>query len=179
MPSAGIGSKVVELGSVPGTGTTKTYWFYANDNATVAAPIVHGAGSATTFLTNNSLGTRTFAYNPRSKPNVWNPVTGKFDFTSLKIGDIINFRVDLVIDHAAAQELNLIMSLAEGEAAPYELNLAHEYYKTASTNVTVTAFFKLPFIGQQTVDGGARIRFSSIAAASIVVEGWFYEITEV
>ena len=157
---------------------TKTYWFYANDTATAITPIVHGAGSATTFLTNNNLGARTSAYNPEANANLWNPATNKFDFSSLKIGDIVDFRIDIVIDHAAAQELNIVFDLSEG-AGPYTLNIAHKYYKTASTNVTVTAQFKLPMISQDTIDNSARIRLTSIAAASIVVEGWYYEVTEV
>jgi hypothetical protein len=164
-------------------GTTKTYWFYSNDTGTNPADggtkITHGAGSATTFLTNNNLGTRTFAYNPTSNTNLWNPSTNKFDFSSLKIGDVVDFRIDIVIDHAAAQELNIVMDLAEGAASPYTLNIGHRYYKTASTGITVTAHFKLPMISQPTIDNSARIRFESIAAASILVEGWYYEVTEV
>tara|TARA_R110000787_G_scaffold92994_1_gene195195 strand:+ start:1424 stop:1963 length:540 start_codon:yes stop_codon:yes gene_type:complete len=163
----------------PPAAATKTYWFYVADSATASSPIVHGAGSTTTFLTNNNLGSRTFEYNPDSNANLWNPATNKFDFSSLKIGDIIDLRIDLVIDHAAAQEINIVMDLAEGESFPYTLNVAHDYYKTAATGVTVTAQFKLPFIGQSTVDGGARLRLTSIAAASIVVEGWYLEVTEV
>jgi len=167
----------------PAVGATKTYWFYANDTATNPADggtkITHAAGSATTFLTNDNLGTRTFAYNPESNANLWNPSTNKFDFSSLKIGDIVDFRIDLVIDHAAAQEINLVFDLAEGAVSPYTLNITHDYYKTASTDVVVTAQFKLPMISQDTIDNSARIRFTSIAAASIVVEGWFYEVTEV
>jgi hypothetical protein len=162
---------------------TKTYWFYANDTATNPADggtkITHGAGSATTFLTNNNLGTRTFVYNPDGNANLWNPSTNKFDFSSLKIGDIVDFRIDIVIDHAAAQELNLVFDLAEGAASPYTLNIAHDYYKTADTSVVVTAQFKLPMISQDTIDNSARIRLTSIAAADIVVEGFYYEITEV
>jgi hypothetical protein len=161
----------------------KAYWFYANDTATNpfngGTKITHGAGSTTTFLTNNNLGTRTFAYNPESKDNLWNPATNRFDFSSLKIGDIVDFRVDLVIDHAAAQEINLVFDLAEGSASPYTLNINHDYYVTATNNVTVTAQFKLPLISQDTVDNSARIRFKSIAAATIVVEGWLYQVTEV
>jgi hypothetical protein len=160
-------------------GFTKTYWFYSNDTATPTTPIVHGAGSATTYLTNDNLGTRTFEYNPEANTNLWNPTTNKLDLTSLKIGDIVNFRVDIVIDHAAAQEINLVMDLAEGHADAYTLNVNHSYFKTANTNVTVTAHFKLPIISQSTVNNSARLRFTSIAAASIVVEGWYYEITEV
>jgi hypothetical protein len=159
------------------------YWFYANDTATNPADggtkITHAAGSATTFLTNNAAGSRTLSHNPRANTNIWNPSTNKFDFNSLKIGDIVNFRIDIVIDHAAAQELNLVFDLAEGAISPYTLNIAHDYYKTADTDVTVTAQFKLPMISQDTVDNSARIRFTSIAAASIVVEGWYYEIISV
>jgi hypothetical protein len=158
----------------------RSYWFYANDTATNPAAggtkITHSAGSPTTFLTNNALGTRTFAYNPESKADIWNPVTNKFDFTSLKIGDVVSLRIDLVIDHAAAQEINLVLDLAEGAVAPYTLNITHDYYVTATNNVTVTAFFELPFISLPTVDNSARIRFKSIAAATIVVEGWYYRI---
>jgi hypothetical protein len=161
----------------------KVYWFYANDTATnpVAGgtKITHGAGSTTTFLTNNNLGTRTFAYNPESNDNLWNPATNRFDFSSLKIGDIVDFRVDLVIDHGAAQEINLVFDLAEGSASPYTLNISHDYFVTATNDVTVTAQFKLPLISQDTVDGSARMRFESIAAATIVVEGWLSQVTEV
>jgi hypothetical protein len=161
----------------------KVYWFYANDTASNPADggtkITHGAGSTTTFLTNNALGTRTQSYNPDSKANLWNASTNKFDFSSLKINDIIDFRIDIVIDHAAAQELNLVFDLAEGAAIPYTLNIAHDYYKTATNDVTVTAQFKLPMISQPTVDNPASIRLTSIAAASIVVEGWYYQVTAV
>jgi hypothetical protein len=184
MPSSGIGSRVISLeDSASSVGTTKTYWFYANDTGTNPADggtkITHAAGSLITFLTNNNLGTRTFAYNPNSKDNIWNPSTNKFDFSSLKVGDVLDFRIDIVIDHAAAQELNFLFDLAEGASAPYTLNITHKYYKTANTNVTVTAQFKLPMISQDTIDNSARIRFESIAAATIVVEGFYYEVTEV
>ena len=170
-------------GGSGGTGTTKTYWFYAADTATDpaegGAKIVHGAGATNTFLTNNNLGTLTSSYNPTSNANLWNPSTNKFDLTSLKIGDILDFRIDLFLDHAAAQEFNLVFDLAEGETEAYTRNITHEYYKTAATGVIITSQFKLPIISQATLDGGARIRFASNVAANIIVEGWYYEITEV
>tara|TARA_R110000850_G_scaffold107166_2_gene218582 strand:- start:3215 stop:3754 length:540 start_codon:yes stop_codon:yes gene_type:complete len=166
-----------------GTGTTKTYWFYAADTATNpadgGAKIVHGAGATNTYLTNNNLGGLTSSYNPESNANLWNPSTNRFDFTSLKIGDILDFRIDWLLDHAAAQELNLVFDLAEGQASPYTRNITHEYYKTAEIGVIVTSQFKLPIISQSTVDGSGRIRFESIVAANIVVAGIYYEVTEV
>jgi hypothetical protein len=181
MPSAGIGSKVVELGGgAAGTGFTKTYWFYPADTATAITPITHSANAADTFLTNNALATRTDSYNPDSKANLWNPATNRFDFTSLKIGDIVELRVDILVDNAAAQEINLVMDLAEGTADPYTLNVTHAYYKTAATGVTITAMFRF-YIGTNTNtrDGSARIRLTSLDAASVVVEGWLIQVTSV
>jgi hypothetical protein len=160
-------------------GYTKTYHFYDNDNATTASPIVHGAGVSTTYITNDAAGAGTKTYNPDSKAKLWNAATNEFDFTSLKLGDVVNFRFDLSIDHGAAQEVDLFMSLAEGGSNPYELKASHNYYKTASTGVTVTAQFILPITSQPTLDNPARPRFSSLDAATITVNGFYYQITEV
>jgi hypothetical protein len=159
--------------------STQTYWFYPADTATATTPITHGAGSTTTYLTNNALAARTTSFNPDSKDNLWNASTNKFDFSSLKIGDIVEFRVDLLVDHAAAQELNIVVDVAEGGSAPYTLNVNHAYYKTASTNVPITAMFRLYIGNDDTRTHSARFRLTSLAAASVVVEGWLVQVTSV
>jgi hypothetical protein len=161
------------------TGFTKTYWFDANDTATAVTPITHGAGAANTYLTNNALGSFTNSYNPDSKDALWNPSTNLFNFTSLKIGDTVKFRVDINLTNSAAQEVDLFMSIAEGSAGPYEKNMNHSYYKTASTLANDTVLFEIYIGDQETLTGGARFRFASVAAATIVVNGWFYKITSV
>jgi hypothetical protein len=165
--------------------SARLYWFYANDTATNPAAggtkISHAANATDTYLTNNNLGNRTTSYNPRLKDNVWNPLTNKFDYTSLKIGDIFNIRVDLVIDHAAAQEVILVMDLAEGSTTttPYTQNVSHDYYVTATNGVTITAFFETPLFSQATLDNPARLRLESKGAATIIVEGFYYKVTSV
>ncbi|QDP67561.1 MAG: hypothetical protein Unbinned5350contig1004_68 [Prokaryotic dsDNA virus sp.] len=159
-------------------GFTKTYWFYNNDTATATTPISHAGGATGTYLTNNSAGSATDARNPDSKPNLWNAATNKFDFSSLKVGDLVNFRVDLFIDNAAAQEVNLFMSLGEG-VSPYELPVGHNYYKTAATGVPVIFIFPLYIGNEETRTGGARFRFASAAATNITVRGWLATATVV
>jgi hypothetical protein len=159
--------------------STKTYWFYPADTATSATPITHSAGSATTYLTNNALATRTTSFNPDANDNLWNPSTNKFDFSSLKIGDIVEFRVDLLVNNAAAQEINVVMDVAEGTATAYPLNVNHAYYKTASTSVPITAMFRLYIGDADTKDSSARFRLTSVDAASVVVEGWLVQVTSV
>ena len=170
------------LTATPGgsaTGFTKTYWFDANDAATSTTPITHGAGSTTTFLTNDGAGPSTNSYNPDSKAALWNTSTNKFDFTSLKIGDTVEFRIDVEIANAAAQEINLVIDLAEGTSSADTLNVNHTYFKTASSGDQITAMFRVYMGDADTRTGSARFRLTSIAATTIVVNGWFYQITSV
>ena len=162
-----------------GSGFTKTYWFDASDAGTTSTPITHGAGSATTFLTNDGAASTTTSYNPNTNAALWNTGTNKFDFSSLKIGDTIEFRIDISIANGAAQEINIVMDLAEGTAAPYSLNVNHTYFKTASAGDQITAMFRVYIGNEETRTGSARFRLTSIAATTIVVNGWFYQITEV
>tara|TARA_R110000772_G_scaffold229587_1_gene340449 strand:- start:1392 stop:1934 length:543 start_codon:yes stop_codon:yes gene_type:complete len=161
------------------TGFTKTYWFDANDAGTTASPIVHTGSATGTYLTNDAAGSSTTSYNPNTKDALWNAGTNKFDFTSLKIGDTVELRIDITITNAAAQEINLLMSLGEGSGSPYELNISHAYYKTASSSEQITALFRIYMGDETTRTGGARVRFASLAASNITVNGWFYQITEV
>lgn len=164
---------------VNGSGFTKTYWFYSNDSATTTSPITHVGGAANTFLTNNGLGSNTDAYNPNSKAGLWDASTDTFDFSSLKIGDIVEFRVDLLVNHAAAQEINIVADLAEGTGSTYTLNVFHAYYKTASTGIEVTAMFRLYIGNDETKNGSARFRLTSLDACSVIVQGWLSQIVEV
>jgi hypothetical protein len=158
---------------------TQTYWFDANDAATSTTPITHGAGSTTTFLTNDGAGPSTNSYNPNSKAALWNTSTNKFDFTSLKNGDTVEFRIDISISNAAAQEINLVMDIGEGVAGAYSLNVNHTYFKTASSGDQITAMFRIYMGDEVTRANPARFRLTSIAATTIVVNGWFYQITSV
>jgi hypothetical protein len=160
-------------------GLTKTYWFDANDAATAITPITHGADSTTTFLTNDGAGPSTNSYNPDSKAALWNTATNKFDFSSLKIGDTVEFRIDVIISNAAAQEINIVMDLGEGDAGAYSVNVNHTYFKTASGGDSITTMFRIYMGDEVTRANSARFRLTSIAATTVVVNGWFYQITVV
>lgn len=158
------------------TGFTKTYWFYTEN--TLPA-ITHTAGATNTYLTNNALGAGTTQYNPDTNDAIWNPSTGKFDFTSLKIGDVVNITGRLLFDNAAAQEVDMFISAAEGTATPHEHQINHSYYKTAATGTGLTFAFPFLIKNADHKNGGARFRFASIAASSITVDSWSIVVTEV
>ena len=161
---------------VYGFSFTKTYWFLAE--STLAA-ISHTGGATNTYLTNNALGSETTEYNPDSKGNVWDTSTNKFDLTSLKVGDVVNITGRLLFDNAAAQEVNVFMSVAEGTASAHEHQVNHTYYKTAATGTGLT--FAYPFLVKSAAerDGGARFRFASATGASLSSVEWSAVITEV
>lgn len=160
--------------------TTRTYWFDDNDTATTTTPISHAGGATDTYLTNDGLGTFTNQYNPSNNDRLWDSTTNKFNLSSLKIGDTIEFRGDIKYDTTASnQEIAVLFSLAEGTAAPYELNIDRIYTKSISTGNAATFLFRI-YIGDETTrTGSARFRVSSLDNASFIVNGWFYQITEV
>jgi hypothetical protein len=159
--------------------STITYWFYDSDTVTAATPIPHTGGAANTYLTNSALGTPSTAYNPESNDRLWDASTSLFDFTSLKLGDTIEFRVDIDITTTAAnQEVSLLMSLSEGYS-PYQFNMTHLSYKTVSSNNKRSILFTVYMGDTGTINGGARFRFASTDNATIKVDGWLYKITEV
>tara|TARA_R110000803_G_scaffold63095_1_gene123649 strand:+ start:291 stop:920 length:630 start_codon:yes stop_codon:yes gene_type:complete len=158
------------------SGFTKTYWFITASNASA---ITHTAGATNTYLTNNGLGSDTSEYNPDSKSPVWNSVTNKFDFTSLKIGDIVNITGKLSFDNLAAQEVDMFISVAEGTASAHEHQINHSYYKTAATGTGFTFTFPFFIEDADERDGGARFRFASAQAASLTIERWSAKVTVV
>ena len=157
-------------------GSSKTYWF-VTDNGTTA--ISHIGGATDTYLTNSAAGPNTASYNPDSKASLWNSTTNKFDFTSLKIGDAINITGKLTFDNLAAQEVDMFISAAEGTASAHEHQINHNYYKTAKAGRVST--FTIPFLitSEDERTGGARFRFASVQAASIIVGDWTTIITSV
>ena len=159
-----------------GSGFSKTYWF-VTDNGTTA--ISHIGGATDTYLTNSGSGAGTASYNPDSKASLWNSTTNKFDFTSLKIGDAINITGKLTFSNLAAQEVDMYISAAEGTASAHEHQINHTYYKTAKADRVIT--FTTPFVitNEDERTGGARFRFASVQAASIIVGDWTTIITSV
>tara|TARA_R110000851_G_scaffold331691_1_gene506246 strand:- start:102 stop:659 length:558 start_codon:yes stop_codon:yes gene_type:complete len=155
---------------------SQTYWF-VTENGTTA--ISHTGGATDTYLTNSAAGAGTTSYNPDSKAVLWNTTTNKFDFTSLKIGDVINITGKLTFNNLAAQEVDMFISAAEGTASAHEHQIDHTYYKTAKAGRVST--FTIPFLitNEDERTGGARFRFASVQAASITVGDWTTIITSV
>tara|TARA_R110000851_G_scaffold20753_2_gene62560 strand:- start:757 stop:1278 length:522 start_codon:yes stop_codon:yes gene_type:complete len=159
-----------------GSGFTKTYWFV---NESTNSALAHVGGANDTYLLNNSLGSRSFNHNPESKSALWNPSTNKFEFTSLKVGDLVTVTGNITFDNLAAQGVDIFISMAEGTATAHEHVVNHTYFKTAMTGREVSFTYPILMHDADAIAGGARIRFASAQAASISGDTWTAVVTEV
>lgn len=110
---------------------------------------------------------------------IWDTSTNSYDFTSLKIGDTIHITGRLLFNNAAAQEVDMIISAAEGTGSEHEHTLNHTYYKTANTGTSLTFNSAFVIRNADERDAPARVRFASLDAASITVVSWTTIITSV
>jgi len=155
-------------------GVSKTYWFITNSTNSA---ISHTGNATDTYITNNADSLN--AYNPNSKAVLWNSSTNKFDFSSLKVGDVVDIVGFAAFNNLAAQEFDMFISLAEGTSTAHEHQVIHNYYKTAVTGNKIAFSYHMLIEDEDYRAGGARFRFSSVQAASITVDRFSSTVTSV
>lgn len=153
-------------------------WWDYNDTATAGTPIVLSTAGSFFDLTNDGLGPFTNkSYKLPEVTDVWDVSTNRLDFTSLKLGDVVNFRIDTTVTTNGANDvISIAMELGLG-ASPYTLNIVERGYRYAGTHNLVTMFSV--YMGDtNTLNNPAKIKMSSDTGTtnSVVVNGWFVEV---
>lgn len=155
-------------------------WADYNDVATIAAPIALTLANTDYQLTNDGLGTHTnTAFQIDGHGDIWDVATDQFDFSSLKVGDVVTIRGDMVI-HASGptRDFFLSMIIGVGHASELKLDIGHHTFKTAGDyHVLGTYTF---YIGADFVKNNpAKLMLQSDNTGdSVTVHGWFIK-TEV
>ena len=94
-------------------------FFDYNDLATQTTPISVTGGAGFVVITNDGLGPFTNkTYRPSSVSEIFNTTTNQFDFTDLKLGDMIDFRFDIEITTTSPNqdiEFDLFLGVGAGE----------------------------------------------------------------
>ena len=146
-----------------------------NDLATATTALVL-TGGGEVALTNDELGAQTLkTYKPTDVTDVWNEATGKFTFTDLKLGDMIDIRLDIsVITTAVNQEVDVELELGQGGVS-YRIPFAHSGFKAAGT-YSVNVFNGIYMGDANTLNNGGQFIVSSADNATIVVNGWYCKI---
>ena len=152
------------------------FWDY-NDTATSTTPIALTAANTEYQLTNNGAGVYTnTAYALPGITNIYNTATNYFNFSSLKLGDTVDIRVEFeVTTGSASNEIGLLMELGIG-TTPYKLVVDRQYFKSASTN-KVVANAHIYIGNNDTKDGLARFLIKNDSTgATVKVAGWYIRV---
>lgn len=147
-----------------------------NDLATATTPIIIPNTSTYIPLTNDGLGDFTNkAYVPSGITDIWDASLNTFDWSELALGDMVDIRLDIVVETANNnQEVLVALELGSGGFA-YDIPYAHLVFKTAGT-YQVNRFNGIYIGDTNTLDNGGRFKVSSDGNATVVVNGWYCRI---
>ena len=147
-----------------------------NDVTTATTPIVVPSGTPT-VLTNDAAGAFTNkVYAPIGVTDVWLAGSSAFDWSQLKLGDMVDIRLDVnVITTLNNTEAKIDLLLAIGGSTYAIPWMLETNYKTAGVhNVNV---YNGVYIGDaNTLSNGARFEIVSDNACTVVVNGWYVKI---
>lgn len=146
------------------------------DTSTTATSISLSSG-VWTKLTNNALGvnTKTFTL-PTDVTNIWNAVTGAFDFSSIPLYSMLTIRADYKVTTSGAnQSLRQRLRAAIGDPVEFSFEKTQTLFKTAAQYQVVTDYNF--YIGSDAVKNNpAQIELNTDASATVIVNGWYVKI---
>lgn len=149
-------------------------WADYNDNATSGTPLSVTGGGAAVVLTNDTLGTYTNTSNlPDGVTSLWNPSTNKFVWTDLKIGDMVDIRIDITITTASSNtSVNVLLHLGAGGGA-YTIPFIQEHnFKTSGTH-QITRFNSIYMGDSNTLNNGGQFKITADSNCTVTVNGWY------
>lgn len=149
------------------------------DTATTGSPIAIPGTNTFVDLTNNGLATTTNKlYKPPTVGEIWNTSTNRLDFVgNLEPGDMVDVRVDFTVTTTSANQIiNLSLFLQVGIGTEFELPfVSSKQFKTAGT-YRVTEYIGFYIGSAATRDNPGRFRIKSDAAATCVVNGFYFKM---
>lgn len=158
----------------PGYSKTKMGWWDYNDTATATTPIALSVANTDYALTNNGLGSNTTnAYRLSTITNIWNTSTNFLQFTGMKVGDVVDMRIDYeLVTSGANNQIVLSLELGIGGSS-YILGIDNRLLKNAGTHKLITnASF---YIGNTlTLNNLGRILIKNDSTGSTVKVNGFY-----
>lgn len=151
--------------------------FDYNDLATTTTPITVTGGGGFVDITNDELGAFTNkTYAPSGVTDVWDASGNAFDWSELKLGDMVDVRLDLsVIIASVNTEIAIVLELGTG-GGMYQIPwLVPTNFKTAST-VIINEYNGVYMGDTNTLDNGGKFRIISDKTCTVVVNGWYCKI---
>lgn len=149
-----------------------TGWQDYNDLATATTPI--SLSGTPTAITNDGLGAFTNkTYGVNGHGDIWDTAGQVFDWSSLKLGDTVDFRLDVLVTTGSPNvEVVTSVDMAIGTGGPYTLSLDRRNFKNAGT-YEILRWSSIYMGDANTLSGGSRFTMSADGTADVQVLGWY------
>lgn len=147
------------------------------DTATTSAPIALPTDTYTD-LTNNGLGVNTNTSDSLSGVDIYDPLTGLFDFSGLEVGDWVDFRIDLSAILTSSNSVINIELLAGIGGTEFSIPfVSDKYYKTSGTK-RIVVYTGIKIGSESTRIRPAKLRMKCDSTATVIVNGWLIKTSK-
>ena len=145
-----------------------------NDNATSGTPLNVTGGGAAVVLTNDTLGAYTNTqFLPEGVDRLWDPSTNNFDWSDLKVGDMVDIRLDIIVKTLSSNTgIDVLLHLGTGAGA-YSIPFIQEHNFKSSGNHQITSFNSIYIGDTNTLNNGGQFKITADANCSVAVNGWY------
>jgi hypothetical protein len=151
-------------------------WADYADFATTGTPL--NVTAAYSVITNDGLGVNTnTSYLPEGVTQLWDSSTNSFDWSELKVGDMIDIRLDLsviIVTNNTAVDVDLFMGFGGSIDVPF---ISAQNFKTAGTYNLIR--YQGLYIGSDDVrNNAAQLKIKADHNCTCVVNGWYVRYTK-
>jgi hypothetical protein len=145
-----------------------------NDSFTPGTPLVVTVAGSPVVLTNDGLGANTNKlFKPTGVSELWTPGTSQFDWSDLKLGDMVDIRLDIAVITASVNtEIKVDLHLGTGGSA-YTIPFVTEVnFKNTGTH-NLNRFNGIYMGDANTLDNGGQFKISTDKDCTVIVNGWY------
>lgn len=176
------GSAILEVGSDTGTASESTFptsnctigLIDYNDLATASTPLVVTVAGSPVILTNDGAGANTNKdHLPPGVTELWDVDNDMFDWSELKLGDMVDIRLDIqVITASVNTEVSVDLHLGTGGSAYTIPFITATNFKTTGTK-GLNRFNGIYMGDANTLDNGGQFKITTDKDCTVIVVGWY------
>lgn len=134
---------------------------YIYDDAQYDSTPLSVPANTPTALPNDTLGPLTGNTPVTGVTNLWDPVTGFFDFTELNVGDVVEMRLDLLVQTSSFnQTVNINFEGGIGSPFPFALTFIDGAYLFTGS-FSINRYTPIFVIDENTIDYPGRMVIQS------------------
>jgi len=156
-----------------------TVGFFDYNDATTATTPISVTAATETKLTNDAAGAFTnTTYPPLNISSIWDTSLNCFDFSQLKLGDMVDIRLDIEVETLSNNtevEVDLYVGVGQNEyPIPFFTN---QTFKTAGVQ-KLNRFNSIYMGDLNTLNGKGEFRVTADANVNVKVNGWYVRVLQ-